>query len=182
MASTNSFVQVNGQLYVGTVGVAASALVTTSSKLAEFDGDFGVEISFEQISNNWRKRVVQDRDTIAINGVCNVGGLQFRASTLSKLMSNVTTGSMLLYGEGGSTGASASYWEVRSSTAPKTVQLVFQFNNSYDNKKFQFWTRVQTGNFPMPFTVNDYTKQDLTFNMIASTNGAGFFKILKAKA
>ena len=178
MASTHSFVQVNGQLYVGTTGVVASALVTSANKLAEFDGDFGVEISFEQISNNWRKRVVQDRDTIAINGVCNVGGLQFRASTLSKLMSNVTTGSSFLYG--GTTGASAIYWEVRSSTAPKTVQLCFEFTNSYDNKKFQFWTRVQTGNFPMPFTVNDYTKQDLTFNMIASTDGGGFFKILKS--
>lgn len=179
MASTHSYVQVNGAIYTATIGVAASALVTTTNELAKVEGAVNFEITFDQIQARWRKRVVQDRDTIAINGVCNVEGVQFRASTLSKLMQNVSTGATPLYGA--TTGATAYFWDVRSSTAPKTVQLCFEFTRSGDNKKMQIWTRCQTANFPMPFAIDDYTKQNLQLNMIASTNGGSFFKILKQK-
>jgi hypothetical protein len=178
MASTHSFVQVDGQIFVGTLGVAATTLVTTANELAKVEGDVNFNITYEQIESKWRRRVTQDRDTIAINGDCTINGVQFRASTLMKLHSNVSTGKTHLYG--GATTATASFWEVRSSTAPKTVQLVFQFRHSYSNKKYQIYSRVQTANFPMPFVVDNYTKQDLSFNMLASSNGGAFFKILEA--
>lgn len=177
MASTHSYVQLNGQIYVGTSGVAASALVSSINELAKLDGAVNFELTFDQISAKWRTRVVQDRDTIAINGVCNLEGVQFRASTLSKLMSNVSTGTMQLYGSAAT--ATASFWDIRASTAPKTVQLVFQFTRSSDSKKMQIWTKAQTANFPMPFAVDEYTKQSLQLNMIGSTNGGSFLKILK---
>jgi len=177
MASTHSFVQVNAQIYAATLGVAASALVSSVNELAKFDGEFNIDLTFDQITSKWRQRIDQDRDTIAINGSCKIGGVQFRASTLKKLMSSVSSGTMQLYGSSGT--ATASFWEIRSSTAPKTIQLCFQFTHSYDNKKVQIWTRAQTDNFPMPFSPEVYTKQDLSFNMIGSTNGGGFFKYLK---
>lgn len=166
--ATHSFVQQNGKIYFGTTGVVASALVTTARKIAECNGAINFTIEWQFAEARWRTRAIQDRDAFAIAGTMTVDEVQFRASTLKKLMSGVSTGIKALYG----TTATANYTQIRTSTAPLKGQFVFDFVRTDTNKRMQIYCpKAQCGNFPMPFAVGDYTKQNLSWTLLASTSG-----------
>ncbi len=176
--ATHSFIQQDGKIYFATGGVVASVVVTTANEIAKCNGAVTFTIEWQFAEARWRTRAIQDRDAFAIAGTMTVDEVQFRASTLKKLMSGVSTGTKMLYGTGTVT---ANYTQIRTSTAPLKGQFIFDFVRTDTNKRMQIYcVKAQCGNFPMPFAVGDFTKQNLTWTLMGSTSGR-ILEILVAK-
>jgi len=164
----SGFHQQDGKFYAATSGVVASQLVTAANLLAELNGNVTINTDWEKAESRWRTRAIKDRIYYAINASIEVEELEFKASNLSLLMTGATTGSMALYG----TTATATFWRITTSTAPRNLQWVFQFTRTDDGKKFQVYApKANIANFPTPFAVDGYTLQNVTFDLMASTNG-----------
>jgi len=162
------FVQQDGKIYVGTTGVAASGLVTTANLLAELKGNVSIEATWEKAESRWRTRAVKDRYAYAVDAQINVEELEFKGSNLSKLMTGASTGSVAMFG----TTATGTFWRLTTSTAPKRLQFVFQFTKTDDSKRFQVYApKAEVENFPAPFAVDDFTLQNLTFQLMATSAG-----------
>jgi hypothetical protein len=147
--------------------------VTSVNLLAEVNGNVVLETNWESAESRWRTLAVRDRYAYAINGNVTVEELEFKASNLSLLFTGVATGSMPLYGmSAAETNATALYWQITTTTAPKPRQFCFEFTRTDDGKKFQFYApRAEIENWPTPFNVDNFTMQNVTFNLLASTSG-----------
>lgn len=163
------YIQQDGKLYVGSAGMAASVLVTSANLLAELNGNVTIETTWEKAEARWRTRAVKDRVAYAINAQINVEELEFKASNLALLMTGATTGSQPLYGQ---STATAVYWRITTSTAPANKQFVFEFTRTSDGKKMQIYApKAQVQNWPTPFAIDNFTLQNITFDLLASTSG-----------
>lgn len=162
------YIQQDGKVYVGSSGMVASVLGSTANMIAELNGNVSFEATWEKAEARWRTRAVKDRVAYAIDATINVEQLEFKASNLARMFVGVATGATLLYG----TTASASFWRITTSTAPSPKQFLFQFTRTSDDKIMQIYApKAEPSNWPTPFAIDDFTLQDITFDLMASTNG-----------
>lgn len=177
MAATNSFMAIDGVIWVGSTGMAVTAVATTAMELARVNGAVNFDTTFEKVDAHWRTRAIQDSETFRTACAITVEQVQFRASTLTKLMKNVTySGLNTLLG----TTATAALWRITTSTAPRTVKLIFKFTRTSDQKRMQVYTpKAEVNDFPMGFGADDFIKQNFTFRCLAS--GATIMEIRVAK-
>ena len=160
--------QIDGKVYVGSSGMAASVLVSTSNQIAEINGAVNIEMTWESAKARWRSRATKDVIYYAIDGTIDVEELEFKASNLALLFTHAATGSQPLYG----TVATANYWRITTSTAPRQLQWCFEFVRSSDGKKQQVYApKAFMQNYPTPFAVDAFTLQNVTFDLLASTSG-----------
>lgn len=175
--ATHSFLAIDGKLYWGSTGMAASMVVTSINELARIEGAVNFDITFEKATAYWRTRSVQDSFTYRTNVKITVEQMQFRASNLSKLMQNVT---YVTVGAFLGTTATCSSWLITTSTAPRQGRFVFDFVRTSDNKHAQVYApKAEIDNFPAPFAGNDMVKQNVNFTML--TSGAAMLKFLNRK-
>lgn len=165
------FVALDGEIYAVTAGyTAVTTIVASANKLAEINGAVNFELSWDMVESRWRRKTVQDIVPLRINGQVTIDEVEFKQTTIGRLMNYVNAGSGKTYGP--TPASNATYFALRSSTAPKMLQMVFHFKRSSDNKIMQIYCpKVMVDNFPMPFAVDDFVKQNLTFRIMASTNG-----------
>ena len=162
------FIQQDGKVYVGTTCVAATSLVTSARLLANLNGNVTIETTWEKAMARWRTRAITDIHAYAIDASISIEELEFRASNVAVLFTGYATGSTPLYG----TTATATFWRIKTSTAPKNLQWCFEFVRTDTGKKMQIYApKVQVENFPTPFSVDNFTMQNMTFQLMASTNG-----------
>jgi hypothetical protein len=169
-----AFLQQDGKIYVASNGVAATEVVASGRQIAKLNGAVTIDLTWSFASARWRTRAIQDHDAFAIDGSINAEEVEWVASVLNTISSNCTVGSQALYGTALSTGGNttANFWRITTSTVPKNLQWVFQFRRSDDNKLMQIYApKAKLENYPAPFAVEDYTKQSLTWRLLASTNG-----------
>lgn len=180
-----AFLQQDGKVYVATGGVTAAGVVKAANQIAKINGAVSIDITWQFAEARWRTRALQDHDAFAIDGSINAEEVEWVASVIRTISSNAATGVQALYGTTLVTtgnSASANFWRITTSTVPKNLQWVFQFRRSDDNKIMQVYApRAKLENYPAPFAVEDYTKQSLTWRLLASTNGK-FIEILHAVA
>lgn len=171
------FITIDGEIYAATAGAVATTIVAAANKIGELNGAVNFDITWDKVSCRWRRRTIQDMDALRVNGTVTVEEVEFRATALTRLLTPVSTGTGKLYGP--TPAATASFVHLRSSTAPRNMQLVFHFRRSDNNKIMQVYCpKVQVDNFPIPFAVDDYVKSNFTFNIIASTNG-NFMRVMR---
>jgi hypothetical protein len=162
------YIQQDGKVYIGSAAMAASILGSTANMLAELNGNVTFEATWEKAEARWRTRAVKDRVAYAVDATINVEQVEFKASNLAHLFSGASTGTMALYG----TTASAFFWRISTSTAPSPKQFLFEFTRTDDDTVLQIYApRAEPSNWPTPFAVDDFTLQDITFDLMASTNG-----------
>lgn len=163
------YIQQDGKLYVGSAGMAASVLVTSANLLAELNGNVTIDTTWETAEARWRTRAVKDRVAYAINAQITVEELEFKASNLALLMTGLASGSQPLYGEA---TATALFWRITTSTAPANKQFVFEFTRTSDLKKMQIYApKAQVQNWSPPFALENFTLQNVTWDLTASTSG-----------
>jgi len=166
------YVQQDGKLYIASAACVASEVVTTANQVAELNGNVVVETTWTKAMARWRTRAIKDIQAYQIDANISVEELEFRASAIAKMFTGVGTGSCILYGRAGATNTTALFWTVKTSTAPVNKQFLFEFVRTDTNKVMQIWApRVQCDNWPTPFNVDGFTLQNLTFQLMASTNG-----------
>lgn len=167
-----AFLQQDGKIYVATGGVAATEVVAAGNQIAKLNGAVTIDLTWAFASARWRSRAIQDHDAYAIDGSINAEEVEWVASVLNTISSNCTVGSQALYGTALATNTTANFWRITTSTVPKNLQWVFQFRRSDDQKIMQIYApKAKLENYPAPFAVEDYTKQSLTWRLLASTNG-----------
>lgn len=167
-----AFLQQDGKVYVASGGVTAGGVVAAGNQIAKINGAVTVDITWSFASARWRTRAVQDHDAYAIDAEISAEEVEWVASVINTITSNAATGSQALYGTSLATNTTALYWRITTSTIPKNLQWVFQFRRTDDNKIMQIYApKAKIENYPAPFAVEDYTKQSLTWKLLASTNG-----------
>jgi len=173
------FIQQDGKVYVGTVGVPATTLVTSANQIAKINGEVALDLTWTFASARWRSRAIQDHDAVFVDGTLNAEEVEFVASNIARLFSGETTGTQPLYGKATAAGNSALFWRITSSTVPQNMQWVFVFTRSDDDKEMQIYSpKAKLENYPAPFAVEDYTKQSLTWRLLAATSNGKFIEVL----
>ena len=172
------FIQQDGKVYIGTAAVAATMLVTSANQIARINGEVALDLTWQFASARWRTRAIQDHDAFAIDGSITAEEVEWVASNIARLMTGDTVSTIPLYGQVAASFASANLWKITTSTVPQNMQWVFVFTRSDDNKEMQIYSpKAKVENYPAPFAVEDYTKQALTWRLLASTNGK-FIEVL----
>jgi hypothetical protein len=165
MSATHSYALIDAKIYAGTVGMAVSAVATTSQELARINGAVNIELTFEKIDAYWRTRALQDTETFRTGVALTCEEVQFRASTLNKIFKNVGYASTPYV----ATTATSFRWRITTSTAPKQVKMIFEFTRTSDNKKMAiYFPRAESNNFPIPLGGEDFIKQNMTFRAVAT--------------
>ena len=116
-----------------------------------------------------------------VDGTLNAEEVEFVASNIARLFSGETVGSQALYGKALSTDSNttADFWRITTSTVPQNMQWVFVFTRSDDDKEMQIYSpKAKLENYPAPFAVEDYTKQSLTWRLLAATSNGKFIEVL----
>ena len=167
-----AFLQQDGKVYVCSGLVTAGGVVTASHQIAKINGAVTIDITWAFASARWLTIAIQDHDAFAIDGSINAEEVEWVASVLNTISSNLTVGSQALYGTTLADDTTANFWRITTSTVPKNLQWVFQFRRTDDQKLMQIYApKAKVENYPAPFAVEDYTKQALTWRLLASTNG-----------
>ena len=172
------FIQQDGKVYIASALATAAAIVTTANQIARINGEVALDLTWQFASARWRTRAIQDHEAFAIDGSITAEEVEWVASNIARLFSGETTGSQALYGKALAANTTALFWRITTSTVPQNMQWAFVFTRSDDNKEMQIYSpKAKLENYPAPFAVEDYTKQALTWRLLASTNGK-FIEVL----
>ena len=177
-----AFLQQDAKVYVASGGVAATEVVAVGRRIARLNGQISIDLTWEFATARWRTRAIQDHDAFAIDGSITAEEVEWVASQIQHIASNVSVGSMALYGTAltSNSNTTANFYRITTSTIPKAMQYVFQFRRTDDGKLMQIYApKAKLESYPMMFAGEDHTKHSLTWRLLASTNGK-FIEVLHA--